>query len=113
MDGRERLVIYPNGEVHTVGIHYAGKRLVVKETHDGIIAIKEMSGKAWTNRMCPWHSTPATLHVYRIVEDKKRRKTVDVREPHRGDGARREVTVERVLEIELRDIAKTKPEKRG
>lgn len=111
MDERERLVIYPDGLVHTVGINYAGKRVVVRQQSNGLLIVKEMSGKAWTDRMSPWRSTPATLHVYKIVEDAKRRKKVDLREPrHTGD--RREVVVERIIEIELREIAKAKPSKK-
>lgn len=112
MNDRERLVIYPDGLIHTVGVHYAGKRVVVREQSNGLLIVKEMSGKAWTNRMSPWHSTPATLHVYQIVKQTKRCKTVDMREPHRGDGDRREILVERIVEIELREIAKAKPSKR-
>lgn len=115
MPDRERLIVSANGDVHTCGVQYAGKRVVVPYDRDKtLLLVKEMAGKAWNGNFSSWKSTRATLHVYRILSEKKLRPGAigDVRE--RGvSKPRREIEVERILDIELADIAKTKPVKPG
>lgn len=110
---RERLVVHQTGEVFSVGVQYAGKRLVVPYPNSrGLLLVKEMAGKAWDGNGVPWTHTRATLFVYRIISSRPMKVSERVGVHGRFDAdakGRRLIVAELVLDIELANIAKVKP----